>query len=427
MDNNMMLVGESNYFVKDGELFRIRRDKITKLDLEKVKRDNPWLEKRIDNNSLILFHGEKIVENVSLYGSKNGYKDYEYTVYPYKAWGQRVEEKLNSKTDGKSKLALDGKRIGKEIVKDGEKFIDNFGNSYLLDEQESILTIEFGKERARKKIEILDFRDGDYGLWLREKAPYYYNGEKIVDRNGGKGKTLEEIRELGFGENRFLFDEDRLSDEYLWIHKDEVILMDEEDRVAEEEKRENERLKEERERNQNQYGGNSGSQEGSVEEGVDSKDESDEDSQENEEEESENLTPLDLSPLNLGNLGVSSPNGGGSPIVVQGAMCMCTGGTAPGTLCVLSNQMVKVDNMLAATIQDGTLANFTPFGGCLPLANAHGIPPCSLALTGQWICPDGGFMINGTPVLTANGKLPCAIGGMVTIVQPGQAKHITKK
>lgn len=426
MNSNEMLVGESNYFVKDGNLYRIRRDKITKLDLEKVKRDNPWLENRIVNDSLILFHGEKIIENISLYGSKNGYKDYDYTVYLYKAWGQRVEEKLNINTDGRSKIALEGKRIGKDIQVKSDAYEDLFGNRYILDTDENILTIEFGKEQLRKKLEILEYRNGDYGIWLDEEAPYYYNGEKIVNKNNGKEKTMEEIRELGFVENRFLFDEDRLSDEYLWIHKDEIILMDEEDRIREENRVEEERNRVANEPDENQRENSSGENLGSRSqnsvgsEGV-------EGSNQDDEEERNNLEPLNLSPLNLQDLQVTSPTGGGSPIVVQGAMCMCTGGTAPGTLSVLSNQIVKVDNMLAATIQDGTLANFTPFGGCLPLANVYGVPPCSLALTGQWICTDGGFFINGTPVLTVSGKLPCAIGGMVTIVQPGQGKHLTKK
>ncbi len=312
---------------------------------------------------------------------------------------------------GLAKIKIMGNFIGPNIEKgEGGRFVDSFGNVYRKNYVNKTLTIEYTSEsNLRNRIKIKNFKEGNYGLWLDRVPPYYIVDGQVLGRYERQKDSSEAVK--GEAKNSYLNDEDRIIDDFLWIQAGEKIVFPGE---AEEFDEEEAAAAEEAERRDTEEDARESEAESSEEES----------NEENEEETAENNMPA---PLNIPNLQVASPTGGGSPIVVQGAMCMCTGGTAPGTLSVLSNQIVKVDNMLAATIQDGTLANFTPFGGCLPLANVYGIPPCSLALTGQWICTDGGFFINGTPVLTVSGKLPCALGGMVTIVQPGQVKHLTKK
>ena len=116
-------------------------------------------------------------------------------------------------------------------------------------------------------------------------------------------------------------------------------------------------------------------------------------------------------------------------VVCQGAMCTCPLGTAPSTLTVTSQQVVKIGGMLVATIQDcapGT--NLPPFGTCNTLtAAAQGVPtPCALAPVGMWTPGSAVQKINSSiPVLTQTSTLTCGIGGVVTISDPSNVRAQT--
>ena len=127
-------------------------------------------------------------------------------------------------------------------------------------------------------------------------------------------------------------------------------------------------------------------------------------------------------------------------VVVTGAVCMCSFGTAPGNMNVTSQTSVLVDNKPAATIQDCQMANITPFGMCTSLANptvaaataaALGVltpQPCMLNPAGTWIPTQSKAVIEGKPVLTSDAKLMCAMGvGNISINSPGQTKTILQK
>lgn len=120
--------------------------------------------------------------------------------------------------------------------------------------------------------------------------------------------------------------------------------------------------------------------------------------------------------------------------VVSGATCLCTFGTAPGTLNATSQAMVTVAGMPAATIQDvAPMSNISPCGLCTTLSNpataaataaALGVltpQPCVPAPVGVWL---GGQapLIGGIPGLASDMKLTCAFGGSLSIVYPGQTK-----
>ncbi len=128
-------------------------------------------------------------------------------------------------------------------------------------------------------------------------------------------------------------------------------------------------------------------------------------------------------------------------VVVSGATCTCTNGTAPCTLRA-SNMTISSDGMPMATIADcqpGTNLLSPGFGMCVSLANpavaaataaAMGVltpQPCTLAPAGPWIGSGTGTLINGTPVLTNDASLTCALGmGQIKIVSPGQTKTIVQ-
>lgn len=324
---------------------------------------------------------------------------------------------------GLAKIKIMGNYIGPNITRsETGGFVDSYGNTYKKNYIRKTLMIEYtSKSDLRNRIKIKNFKEGNYGLWLERVPPYYIKGGELLGRYEGLKDSPDSVK--GESENGYLNSEERIIDDFLWIQAGEKLVFpkdaeefdEEESAEAEEaERRDREEDAREAEAEASSQAGSSSSSEDGSEEESESEDES---------ESSGNSA----STLSLPSLNCATPTGGGSPIVVQGATCMCAAGTAPGKLFVLSNQTVMADKKNVATIADGTPANFTPFGGCLPLTNVYGVPPCSLAVTGQWICADGGFMVNGTPVLTTSGTLMCAIGGVITIVEPGQAVHLTKK
>ena len=313
---------------------------------------------------------------------------------------------------GNGKLKIKGKYIGKNI-----NLIDARNNIYY-DENENTyiktgkyLFIKYKVGKDVKNLLIDNYNEGDYGIWLEESAPYYYLNGKVIRRFPRKEMEEGELQGLGHEQNDYLWNEVRIKDDYLWISTRDRISMYKTPEEAEENRVEEERT-----------GAVAAGEAASTNEEAAVREES-----QSENEQEENSYTLEVSTFEaMDDLRVSTPTGGGSLIVVQGAQCMCSGGTAPGTLSVMSNQIMTVEGKLVATIKDSKVPNITPMGSCLPRAGKS-IPPCSLAPGGDWICPDGGFDINGSKVLTVNGKLMCQNGGgTITIKNAGQQTHKTK-
>lgn len=118
--------------------------------------------------------------------------------------------------------------------------------------------------------------------------------------------------------------------------------------------------------------------------------------------------------------------------VVNGANCMCSFGSAPGTLTVTSQTKVFCDKQPQATIQDTTLS---PFGLCSSMANpavasataaALGVltpQPCSCVPAGAWIPTKATVLLDGKPALLNDAKLICSLGmGNISVSTPGQTK-----
>ena len=121
-------------------------------------------------------------------------------------------------------------------------------------------------------------------------------------------------------------------------------------------------------------------------------------------------------------------------LVVNSAQCMCSMGTAPSSLVVMPLCMATGQNNPLATIMDNKpMVNIMPFAMCTSLSNpqvasataaAMGVltpMPCIPSTTAPWApgCPT--VMVRNNPALNNTSKLMCSYGGVISIVNPGQA------
>ncbi len=115
--------------------------------------------------------------------------------------------------------------------------------------------------------------------------------------------------------------------------------------------------------------------------------------------------------------------------VVNTAQLQCTCGDAPATLTVTSQMQVMIGNQFAATVMDyAPVVNIPPFGTCKTLtAAASGVPtPCVPATVAPWTPGSTSIvMIGNFPALLDTDKLACTVGGMISIVSPGQTQTST--
>ena len=110
--------------------------------------------------------------------------------------------------------------------------------------------------------------------------------------------------------------------------------------------------------------------------------------------------------------------------VVEGAICICQFGAAPGKLCVKNNQFVFL-NGGNAMATDMEIANpFQPpaFGTC----NIVQSKPCNPVIT-QWTNPYEGVLLPfGAKPLTTESKAICSLSGKdcISIQREGQIKVV---
>lgn len=119
--------------------------------------------------------------------------------------------------------------------------------------------------------------------------------------------------------------------------------------------------------------------------------------------------------------------------VCNGAMLMCSFGTAPSSLMVLPENKTLTSNMPAATIMDNKpMVNIMPFAMCTSLSNptvasatsaALGVltpMPCVPVTTAPWAPGVTTVMIANKPALNNTCKLMCNWGGVIQITFAGQ-------
>jgi hypothetical protein len=100
-------------------------------------------------------------------------------------------------------------------------------------------------------------------------------------------------------------------------------------------------------------------------------------------------------------------------IVVSGAKLRCTLGSTESSLNV--NSFAEVEGEPIATVADGLPSNVGCFGTC----SLSGTP-CA-PITTRWIPGSANLSFGTEPALTQNCCLTCIIGGIISIIDPGQS------
>lgn len=122
--------------------------------------------------------------------------------------------------------------------------------------------------------------------------------------------------------------------------------------------------------------------------------------------------------------------------VVMGAKLMCSFGTSPGNLIVPPAKRVLLENKPVANVMDfAPMANITPFGQCLSMANpmvaaataaASGVltpQPCIPVTTGPWKPGAAAVLVANQPMLNNVSICNCAWGGVITVSNAGSTKE----
>ncbi len=124
--------------------------------------------------------------------------------------------------------------------------------------------------------------------------------------------------------------------------------------------------------------------------------------------------------------------------VCMGATLCCSFGAAPSSLVVLPSRLAwHAPAMPLASILDNVpLVNILPFGMCTSPSNpavraAWGAPvPCTPATSSPWArpLPPGApvVLVQNIPVLDNAAVLQCALGGRISILNPGQGAGIIR-
>ena len=119
-------------------------------------------------------------------------------------------------------------------------------------------------------------------------------------------------------------------------------------------------------------------------------------------------------------------------LVVMGAMCQCTMGTAPCTLIVTPANKVMGSKVPAATVNDKEVANLPSFIMCTTQSNpavaaatsaAMGTPtpaPCVPVIGGPWSPGAAKTTIGGIKALEDGSTCNCSYGGTISVKSAGQ-------
>jgi hypothetical protein len=102
--------------------------------------------------------------------------------------------------------------------------------------------------------------------------------------------------------------------------------------------------------------------------------------------------------------------------VVNGAQLICVCGSVPSILTVLPVHRELDQNQFAANIMDHVpMINIMPFGVCVKLAG-----PCVPATPAPWVPGAVTVILDGAPALDNISTLACTLGGIITVLNPGQ-------
>ncbi|MGM0502714.1 MAG: DUF4280 domain-containing protein [Bacillota bacterium] len=274
------------------------------------------------------------------------------------------------------------------------------------DTEGNLLITYYNGESKSKTVCIEGFKEGDYGLWIEKEPPYYIENGQIVSTATGTKAGINEV--LALKENKFLKEEKRIKNDFLWIHDQEVIVFPQDKKAG------GPKTKEQSETDSSQSaakgnreptasGNNSGTETG-------------------QEKNSQQTATKD------------SSKEGKKLYICAGAELKCSFGDQNSNLQVVSAHNAKVCGNLIANIMDyQPLTNIMPFGKCQTTNNPevasataanHGNltpQPCIPNIPAPWAKVKKDVKVGNQPALLEGSKLTCAYGGQIEIVDPGQS------
>ncbi len=120
-------------------------------------------------------------------------------------------------------------------------------------------------------------------------------------------------------------------------------------------------------------------------------------------------------------------------VVCGGATLQCSFGVAPSTFMVLPTNRVMTSMPIATIMDSKPLVNIMPFGMCQTMSNptvaaataaklgVFSPAPCVPATAAPWAPGSPTVMVGNFPALNSTSKCLCNWGGVIQVVNPGQA------
>ena len=121
-------------------------------------------------------------------------------------------------------------------------------------------------------------------------------------------------------------------------------------------------------------------------------------------------------------------------VACMGATMQCTMGSAPSTLSVLPTNKVMTSVPVANIMDNVPYLNVLPFGSCQSMSNpvvaaataaalgALTPMPCTPMTFSPWAPGAPTVLVGNMPTLDMNAKLMCSFGGVISILNAGQAQ-----
>ncbi|MGM0370033.1 MAG: DUF4280 domain-containing protein [Bacillota bacterium] len=277
------------------------------------------------------------------------------------------------------------------------------------DSEGNLLITYYKDEKKTETVCLEGFKEGDYGLWVAEEAPYIIEDSKVIRTSTGEKAGVNEV--LGLEENQFLKEEDRIQNDFLWIHATEKIVF-----PKDEEKNESNATKEE----------SSGQEKNQVS--------TDADTTKGGADKNPSTSNQTSTGNNEAEANQDSSSGGGQLYVCGGAELKCSCGDQTSNLQVVSGHNAKVCGNLIANIMDyKPMTNIMPFGNCQTTSNPQvaaatsangGVlapQPCVPNIPAPWAKVKADVKVGQQAALLEGSRLTCAYGGQIEIVDPGQS------
>ena len=343
--------------------------------------------------------------------------------YEFKDEKEAREGKIESSNldRRKTKLKINDKLIGpkiKKIIETKNEYQDANDNKYIKTEQGDLLILYYSD--AKKELDIMaidNFQEGDYGLWLSRPAPYCLEQGQIIEYSSEEEDSKGAV--LGLEENKYLQQEERIKNNFLWIYREDEIVFPEE---KEEAKNDNQKQS----GAQGESAVSSSSKEAKNSDNTLAANNSSNSNSGKQSEQNNNSS--------AGTTGGGSSGGGGQLYVCGGAELKCSCGDQTSNLQVVSGHNAKVCGNLIANVMDyKPMTNIIPFGNCQTTSNPQvaaatsangGVlapQPCVPNIPAPWAKVKADVKVSQQAALLEGSLLTCAYGGQIEIVDPGQS------